>query len=114
MIKVVNIKQNNPNTDYAIYVLDSEIHDAKLTDIDVLVVVHGYGSHGRGGLIKLEALRHLKTLRNQGAIIDFVQGEHWSQTNEVVKTLCEKYPSLILHENLQSLNSGVTVVWVKK
>lgn len=114
MIKVVNIKEHNPNNEYAVYLLDSEINDAKHTDINVLIVVHGYGSHGVGGLIKSSTMQYLKNARKQGVIVDFVPGELWCDTNDVKVQMCRLYPELILNNNLSFLNSGVSVVWVKK
>lgn len=114
MIKVVNIKQHNPNNEYAVYMLDCEINDAKVTNINVLIVVHGYGSHGVGGLIKTSTMQYLKNARKQGVIVDFVPGEFWCDTNEVKVQMCRLYPELILNNNLNFLNSGVSVVWVKK
>lgn len=113
MIKTINIKANNPNNEYAVFVLDGEIHDAHMTDTDVLVVIHGYGSHGVGGLIKTSTVQYLKNARKQGLIIDFVKGEQWCDSNTTKVEMCKKYPNLILNENLYMLNSGVTVVWVK-
>ena len=52
MIKVINIKDNNPTVDYALCVLDTELKNAKLEGTQVVIVVHGYGSHGTGGEIK--------------------------------------------------------------
>lgn len=113
MIKVINIKEHNPNNEYAVYNLDCEINDAHKTQTDVLIVIHGYGSHGVGGLIKTSTMQHLKKLRKEGRILDFVQGEHWSENNPTTIVMTSKYPALILNGNLQMLNSGVTVVWVK-
>lgn len=113
MIKTISIKEHNPNNEYAIFLLDSEIHDAHMTDVDVLIVVHGYGSHGVGGLIKSSAMQYLKNARKEANIVDFVQGEHWSDTNHIKTEMCRRYPQLILNDNLHMLNSGVTVVWVK-
>ena len=52
MIKVLNVKQNNRSSDYAQFLLDTEINDCKKLDVGDIVVIHGYGSHGKGGVMK--------------------------------------------------------------
>ena len=41
MIRVVNIKEGNPNRDYAMYLLDMEIKYSKAVGSRVIVVIHG-------------------------------------------------------------------------
>ena len=41
-----------------------------------------------------------------------VFGENWGETNETRKYMCQICPELILQENLQGLNSGVSVILV--
>ena len=113
-MKVINIKEHMPNSDYAIHLLDEAIHDNKLMDEKVIIVVHGYGSHGVGGVIKSSVMQHFQKLRKEGKIIDFVQGEHWGDSNELKNQLCVLYPELILSSQLYNQNSGVTVVWLQK
>ncbi len=109
-MRVVNIKENNPNFEYAIYLLESAIHDARACGEKGLIVIHGYGSHGMGGDIKRSAIQTLTKLKSLGQIKDFVQGEHWCETNERAMAIQKQFPELILQQNLQALNSGVSVV----
>lgn len=110
MIRVVNIKENNPNSDYALYLLDQEIKYSKAIGNRVVVVIHGYGSHGLGGEIKKAVKEYLPLLKRKNIILDYVFGENWGDLNETKNTICKVSPEIILHENLQSLNSGVSVI----
>ncbi len=112
MLKVINIKEHYPNSDYAVWLMEQAISDAKSEGIRVLVVVHGYGSHGKGGTIKMCAMQKLKILRKQGVIRAFVPGDNWCDTNEdklLINSLC---PETIISTDIGNLNSGVTVVLV--
>ena len=112
MIRVVNIKQDNPNTDYALFLLDQEIRYSRATGNRVIVVIHGYGSHGQGGLIKNAIKEYLPKLKKEHVITDYVFGENWGDLNETKKLITSICPEAILHENLQGLNAGVSVVLV--
>lgn len=114
MVKTINVKNNNSSPDYAVYVTDSEINDSKKTDTNILVIIHGYGSKGRGGTMKQEIHNYLLQAKNHRKIIDYYKGEQWSATNEDMQQLCSLYPELILHSQIQNYNSGVTIVWVSK
>ena len=54
MIRVVNVKKDFPTVDYAFYLIDQEIKCAKALGCHAIVVIHGYGSSGKGGVIKQE------------------------------------------------------------
>jgi hypothetical protein len=112
MIRIVNIKEDNPNTDYALFLIDQEIRYSRAVGNNVVVVIHGYGSHGRGGAIKEAVKRYLPELKKNKIIRDFVLGEQWGDLNPIKQQICAICPEIILHENLQSLNSGVSVILI--
>ena len=112
MIRVVNIKKDSPNSDYALFLLDEEIKYSRAIGNRAIVVIHGYGSHGQGGVIKESIKEYLPNLKKKHIITDYVFGENWGETNETRKYMCQICPELILQENLQSLNSGVSVILV--
>ena len=103
MIRVVNIKEDNPNSDYAMYLLDQEIKYSKAVGNKVIIVIHGYGSHGCGGVIKQKLKSYLPELKKNKVIEDFVFGENWGELNPVKQKICKVCPEAILNENLSSI-----------
>ena len=110
MIRTVNIKEDNPNSDYAMYLLDQEIKYSKAVGNRVIVVIHGYGSHGKGGVIKQKLKEYFPHLKKNKIIEDFVFGENWGDLNETKQKICKISPEASIHENLSGINSGVSVV----
>ena len=113
MIKIINLKESI-YPDVAVYNLGHEIEIAKKSDINVIIAIHGYGSHGYGGEIRKEIHKNLRLLKSGHQIVDFIKGEQWSENNTVYLPLTELEPELILNNQIGNLNSGVTIVWVKK
>lgn len=112
MFRKVNIKENNPNVDYAMYLLDEEIKYSKGVGNRVIIVIHGHGSHGQGGLIRREIRNYLPQLKKKGVITDYVFGDNWGDLNESKKHICEVAPELIINANVRNINSGVSVVLI--
>ena len=52
MLRVINVKKDFPTVDYALYLIDQEIKYSKAIGNIAIVVIHGYGSKGKGGVIK--------------------------------------------------------------
>ena len=112
MYRIVNIKEDNPNTDYAMYLLDQEIKYSRAIGNRVIIVIHGYGSHGQGGLIKLAIKSYLPSLKKKHIITDYVFGENWGEYNESKRLICAISPELSINSNVRNINSGVSVVLV--
>ena len=112
-MRVINIKEDNPNVDYAIYLFEKELEYSHAVGNKSIIVIHGYGSHGVGGLIKQALKERLAVLKKHKKIEDYVSGEEWGEFNPIKQKMCAQCPELILNSNLQGLNSGVTVVLIK-
>ena len=114
MISVINAKQDFPNSSYAVFLVEQEIELSEKLGVNALVVIHGYGSHGTGGVIKKELHLKLKELVRKKVIVNFFKGEEWGEQNLEIKELKKQEPELILHPLLTNLNSVVTVIWIRK
>ncbi len=112
MIKTINLKESN-SPEYAVFLLESEINDAKVTGHDVIIAIHGYGASGVGGVIKQTVTSFLEDMKKFNKIIDYVPGSHWGESNPVVRQMLKKYPQLIVNTQIMPLNSGVSIVWVQ-
>ena len=106
----IDIKEYLPPTDVAIFYLEKEILLAKLEGVKVIKVVHGYGSSGKGGSIKIAAREFLKQQKRQGKIKDYVAGEAWGSHKVKPMGLLEDAPELLLNFDGESFNQGVTII----
>lgn len=112
-IKEVNIKQDMPPADVAVANMEIEIETLSGTEYGAIKVIHGYGSHGTGGEIRLLARARLKELKRTGKILDYVEGEKWGKTAIEKFNIVKDYPEFILESDMQAFNSGITVVFLK-
>ena len=110
--RTINIKQDMPTTDYAIHLMLEEVKLAKFTGEKVVVVIHGYGSHGVGGLIKQEVQKTLTELKRHGNITDFVSGEQWNASAPVCRQILSYNPDVEIAHDLHLHNVGITVILV--
>ena len=113
-IQELNIKQDMPPADVAVANLEIEIEALTGSEIGAIKVIHGYGSHGTGGEIRHLARERLRELKKQGKILDFVEGERWGKQAIEKFDVVANYPEFILESDMQSFNSGITIVFLKK
>ena len=109
-IKTINIKYDFPPSDVAVFDLWKEIVMSKKEGYKVIKVIHGYGSHGKGGEIKRAIHEFLLNEKKNKLIVEYVKGEEWSSNNETVKKIQEFFPELVIDEDLKNINSGISVV----
>ena len=107
---VVNLKEANPSVDVAVANMEIEIENAKKAKLKGIKFIHGYGSHGAGGVIKVEALKKLEKLKKQNKIKTFFHGTEWSLSNKSVLQFLFECPTASNDEDLNHFNSGVTIV----
>ena len=113
-VRILNVKDGNTSPEYAMHLTDQMVFDCKQLGEFAFVVIHGYGSSGKGGTIKASVQEHLQCLKKHKKIVDFVPGEMWSDSNQKVVTLQRLCPDLILSDQVKGNNSGITVVQVAK
>lgn len=108
-IKIIDIKKDNPPADVAVFYALEAIEIAEKEGLKGLVFIHGYGSHGVGGLIKKELMLALKELKSQHKIKDYIRGETFCSSHPLYSQLIKSCPELILG-NTQNPNAGLTIV----
>lgn len=87
-----------------------ELDSYKKGGYKVMKVIHGYGSHGVGGAIKVEFLKKCNELKKQHKIEDFVCCDHWTPQNTVRKIATNYCPDLMADKELYLLNPGCSIV----
>ena len=106
----INIKSLNQTVSLALSEFLVEIDKAKFSGVKLIKVVHGYGSHGKGGEIKKELHKLLYFLKRENTIKNYIKGE--SITKEVLAGFLEDFPSLVLDTDIKNYNSGITLVFI--
>ena len=76
----------------------------------LLKVIHGYGSTGAGGDIRIAVQKRLRELVEAGNIAGCIFGENWSQGDEETWRLVRARTDLKDDPDLGRGNLGITVV----
>ncbi len=90
--------------------LDRELALAHQQKAKLLKLVHGYGSSGAGGEIRIAVQNRLLELAQNGQIRGCIFGENWSKTDDVAWKLLQSHPELKSDSDLGRRNRGVTIV----
>ncbi len=110
--KTVNLEQGLPTVEQALHRLQQELTTARIEQIRVLTLIHGYGSTGKGGAIRQECRKTLEYLCGKGEISSVIYGEDFSRRHGSVKHLLSRFPELSRHPHLNQQNKGITLVFL--
>jgi len=109
-IKTVDVKSDMPSVREALARLDREIGMARRENRLLLKIVHGYGSTGVGGEIRIAAQNRLRELVEAGQIRDCIFGEDWSTSCDEAWRLLQRQPELKNDPDLGRHNPGITII----
>lgn len=109
-IKTVFLKDGMPSVEQARARLSAEIHAAQQSGIKILKVVHGYGSTGVGGDLRIALQSTLRQMAAKKEIRDCIYGENWRKGDERSWELLKQMPELKGDSDLGRSNKGITLV----
>ena len=90
--------------------LDRELGLARQGRATFLKVIHGYGSTGVGGDIRIAVQKRLLEIRESGEIHGCIFGENWSKSDDAAWKLLQAHPELKSDSDLGRGNRGITIV----
>jgi hypothetical protein len=109
-IKTVNLKSDMPLVRDALQRLDRELAVARQEHTAFLKLIHGYGSTGAGGEIRLAVQKHLLEMAQNGQIRACIFGENWSKSDDASWKFLQSHPELKGDSDLGGRNPGITIV----
>jgi hypothetical protein len=109
-IKTVNLKSDMPLVREALERLDRELALARQEKAKLLKLVHGYGSSGAGGEIRIAVQKRLLEITQNGQIRGCIFGENWSKSDDAAWKLLQCHPELKSDSDLGRGNRGITIV----
>ena len=108
--KIINLEQGRPMVEQAIGKMENELKTLGREGVTSITFIHGYGSSGKGGVIKEECRKILDYLKSLGKIKDYVPGESFSSKEKRIRHLLKQCPELLGNSSLNKNNKGVTIV----
>jgi len=99
-----------PSLSEAMVKADRELALARRQGYSLVKLIHGYGSSGAGGDIRIALQSRLREMTEQGKIQACIFGEDWSVSDQQTWTLLGKHPQLKQDSDLGRHNKGITVV----
>ena len=109
-LKEVNIKYDLPTVDDAIKRVTFNIRNGKTLGASAIKIIHGYGSTGKGGKIRLETRRYLSEQKKKGYIKDAISGEDFTIFNSATINAFKFCDELRRDSDLERHNNGITIV----
>ncbi|MBA3912992.1 MAG: Smr/MutS family protein [Acidobacteriales bacterium] len=106
----VNLEEGLPSREQAYAKLDAALEQARKNGVRVLKVIHGYGSTGKGGVLRFAVRGYLRRRKDKREIAIFVSGEDWSKFEERSRELLARAPELASDQDLGRKNKGITLV----
>lgn len=108
-MKSVSLKEDMPSVAEALSRLHSELNTARGQGYLLVKFIHGYGSSGVGGEIRIAVQGQLRKLIDDGQIRTCIFGENWSKSDEETWKLLGNHPQLKHDHDLGRRNRGITI-----
>ena len=112
-IRQINLEDGMPTVQQALARLQLEVRLARRQGVWVLKIIHGFGSTGNGGKIRVAVRRELPVLQRRGQIRFFVPGEKLTIFEEDTRRLLQICPAFRKDHDIDRHNNGITVVVLK-
>jgi len=109
-MKTVNLKHDMPFVHQALSRLNDELAAAKKQGHKLVKLIHGYGSTGAGGEIRIAVQKRLREMSDGGRIRGCIFGENWSKSDERTWKILSTWPELKQDRDLGRGNLGITIV----
>src|ERR1700683_110853 len=109
-MKTVNLKEGMPLVHQALMQMDRELAVARADGCDFVKLIHGYGSTGAGGEIRVAVQKRLREMTEQGQIRGFIFGENWAKSDERAWRIVSARQELKQDRDLGKGNRGITIV----
>lgn len=89
-IRLINLEDEKPTVKQAMDRLELELRLAKKQNVCVLKIIHGFGSTGNGGKIRVALRRAMPEYQKRGKIRFFVPGERLTIFEEETRKLLQR------------------------
>ena|ERR1700756_4595550 len=110
LIKIINLEEGMPKVEEARLRMFHELHVARKQGYAAVKLIHGYGSSGVGGTLRIELQKELQQMESAESIRHFVMGENWRISDETCWQILRRFPEWKQDADLGKNNKGISMV----
>ena len=109
-MKTVHLEVGMPLIQQALSKFGIELAAAKQQGFSLVKLIHGYGSSGVGGEIRIAVQKRLREMRDKSELRGYIFGEDWAVSDEQTWKVIRTHPELKQDRDLGRRNLGITIV----
>ena len=109
-IKIINLEDGMPKVEEARLRMQRELQVARQQGYAAVKLIHGWGSTGVGGSLRIELQKELQRLAGVSGVRSFIAGEDWRISDEKTWELLKRYPEWKRDSDLGKANKGISIV----
>ena len=109
-IKIIDLEEGMPKVEEARLRMQHQLHVARQQGYAAVKLIHGYGSSGAGGALRLELQKDLQRHVETAGIKCFIAGENWRISDEQTWELLKRHPEWKQDSDLGRGNKGISIV----
>lgn len=99
-----------PTVEQARLHMQHELHAARKDGYKAVKLIHGYGSSGAGGALRMELQKDLRKTADDSLIQAFIPGEDWRISDPETWKLLKRFPEWKKDSDLGRNNQGISIV----
>ena len=109
-MKAVDMERSMPTVPLALSLLNDLLRIARGEGFAAVKLIHGYGSSGVGGALRIAIQNDLARRAAAGEIAALIEGEQWRISNEAAWALLQRFPACKQDRDLGRANRGISIV----
>jgi Smr domain len=109
-IKIIDLEEGMPTVEEARLRLQHQLQVARKQGYTAVKLIHGYGSSGVGGSLRIELQKELQRMAASGGVRSLIAGEDWRVSDEKTWELLKRYPEWKRDSDLGKSNKGISIV----
>ncbi len=109
-IPTINLEDGMPTVEEAIRNMKLELQVMKRNRVKIVKLIHGYGSTGKGGKIRIGIQKELVAMKNKRLVKDFIAGEDFGPFSESCRREADPNSKITQDVDYGRCNHGITIV----
>ena len=106
----LNLEDGMPLVEDAVSRMNMGIQEMRVSRAKAVKLIHGYGSSGRGGKIRIGVRDKLAAMKRKRLIKDYIPGEDFGPTDAASRRLAEQDKTVTRDPDYGRMNHGITIV----